>query len=70
MRGYELGAKLLVVTGGDPHTGRVGVVENTFTDDDGDPVYAVRFCGDRDNFPHHLGYYLRDEVEPAPREQD
>jgi hypothetical protein len=72
---YQPGTQVRVLLAGERYTGHVGVVESTFTDDEGDLVHAVRFCGDRDNYPHHLAYYLRDEVErvttePTPREQD
>jgi hypothetical protein len=50
---------------GDPHTGKVGTVESIFTDDDGDLVHVVRFCADRDNYPHHTAYYLTDELLSA-----
>lgn len=62
---YEPGARIRVVLPGEDFTGEVGTVEGTFTDDEHGLVYAVWFCGDRDNYPHHLAYYLRDELEPA-----
>jgi len=70
MSGYQPGAQVRVVLDGERYRGHVGVVETTVTDDDGYLVYAVRFCGDRDNYPHHLAYYLSDEVEPAPQDQE
>lgn len=64
---YEPGRRLLVTTDGDPYTGRVGTVANTWHDDDGALVYTVQFCEAR-GYPlgdHHTAYYLADEVEPA-----
>lgn len=67
MSGYVPGARVLVVAGGDPYTGRVGTVTDTWHDDDGQQVYTVRFCEGR-GYPlgdHHTAYYLADEVESA-----
>jgi hypothetical protein len=63
MSGYLPGTRVCVLLAGERYTGQVGTVESTFTDEDGDLVHAVRFGGDRDNYPHHLAYYLRDELE-------
>lgn len=65
MSTYEPGTRVRVVAEGERYTGHVGVVESTFTDEDGDLVHAVRFCGERDNYPHHLEYHLADGLEPA-----
>lgn len=54
--------RVRVVVAGDPHTGQVGGVQRIILNDDHGLVYVVRFCGDRDNYPHHVGYYLRDEL--------
>lgn len=67
MSACEPGTRLLVTTGGDPYTGRVGTVANTWHTDDGELVYTLRFCEER-GYPlgdHHTAYYLTDEVEPA-----
>lgn len=67
MTNYRPGTRVLVVAGGDPYTGRVGTVANTWHDDEGERVYTVRFCEGR-GYPlgdHHTAYYLTDEVEPA-----
>lgn len=67
MSTYRPGTQVLVITGGDPYTGRVGTVANTWHNDDGELVYTVRFCEER-GYPlgdHHTAYYLTHEVEPA-----
>jgi hypothetical protein len=51
-----------VLLQGDTYTGRVGTVERIIIDDDLGLIYLVRFCGNRDNYPHHTAYYLRDEL--------
>lgn len=62
---YSIGAEVRVVVPGDPFTGRVGAVERTYRDDDIGLVHVVRFCGDRDAYPHHTAYYLSDEIRSA-----
>ncbi len=68
---YRPGDRVLILAEGDPYTGRTGTVVNTWHND-GELVYTVQFCEER-GYPlgdHHTAYYLRDEVEPAPQEQE
>ncbi len=53
--------RVRVLLPGDPHTGSVGTLTRIISDEDG-LIYVVRFCGERDNYPHHTGYYRRDEL--------
>ena len=62
---HARGSRVLVVMPGDPHSGEVGDVERSWVNEDGEREYAVRFCAERDRYPHHLGHYLADEIEPA-----
>jgi hypothetical protein len=65
MSGYKHGHKVRVVLPGDPYTGRVGTVHHSFLDDDGDLIHVVRFCDDRDAYPHHTPCYVSDELVSA-----
>jgi hypothetical protein len=60
--GRHLPLRVRVVLQGDPYTGHVGAIQRIIVDDDHGLVYLVRFCGDRDHYPHHTAYYLRDEL--------
>ncbi|WP_099039717.1 hypothetical protein [Mycobacterium neglectum] len=62
---YRPGTRVRVLLPNEDFTGQVGTVERDITGDDGTPVYVVRFCGERDHYPHHVAYYRADEVEQA-----
>ncbi|VBA46741.1 hypothetical protein [Mycobacterium pseudokansasii] len=67
MTAHRPGSRVLVTARGDPYTGRVGTIANTWEADDGALVYTVQFCAEH-GYPlgdHHTAYYLADEVEPA-----
>ncbi|AFC45932.1 hypothetical protein [Mycobacterium intracellulare] len=61
---YPPNTHVFVVMPGDPHTGEVGTVTET-RNDAGDMVHKVQFCEGRDDYPHHVGYYLADELRDA-----
>lgn len=63
---YPPHTRVRVVMTGDPHTGEVGTVTET-RNNAGDMVHKVQFCEGRDDYPHHVGYYIAEELRRAPR---